>query len=381
MIVETTKYIFGGSCIARETGGKTLFVPFALPGERLEVEVIREKKDYCEGRILDVLSASPHRVVPRCEYFSLCGGCDLQMIESAEQHRLRAESATELMVRSRLTLDFPIEFVSGSDWHYRNRFQFHIYNKKVGFVGRKSRNVIHIRDCPIACEEMRKYLKTSPVLDDNYTRHGAKRLHAFAYGEELWLEGRDREVRLSLLGHTFAFLPESFFQSNVEMLKQLATILQEHVGDVERLLDFYSGVGTFSTFFADKASEVHMVEWNRRSLEVAKINIEKVCKTSTENKCFFHAISSEKWSALKASRQFYDVAIVDPPRNGIDKVSLAWFCEKHVERILYVSCDVATFARDSARLIEDGGYKMEKCYFLDFYPQTHHIEVLGIFNL
>ena len=375
--VKTTKYVFQGSSIA-SLEGKTVFIPFALPDEELKVEVVEDKKNYCRAKIISILKASSMRTLPKCKHFYACGGCNMQMANDDAQHLLRYESAKEVLERAHIELNFPIEFISGRDWQYRNRFQFHIHNGEMNLLGRNTHTFIPIKECPIACKEIQDFLnKLSPFTD---TKDG-ERLNVFAYNGHIWHSKMTEYADIEILGRRLKFSPSAFFQSNVDMLQRLVQILKKHVAKPTHFLDFYSGVGTFSTFFADKASEVHMVEWNRRSLEVAKINIEKVCKTSTETKCFFHAISSEKWSALKASRQFYDVAIVDPPRNGIDKVSLAWFCEKHVERILYVSCDVATFARDSAKLIEDGGYKMEKCYFLDFYPQTHHIEVLGIFNL
>lgn len=382
MIVETTKYVFGGSCIAKSTNGKTLFVPFALPEEKLEVEITKERSDYCEVRIINVISSSPHRVVPRCEYFSLCGGCNLQMISDAEQHALRVMSAKELMIRSHLTLDFPIEFVFNDDWQYRNRFQLHIHNRKIGFSGRKSNSIVHIKDCPVACREMRKYLKTSPIFDDTEVGEIERknRLHAFAYNGNLWLEGEKRDVKLNVLGNTFVFSPKSFFQSNVNMLKQLATILAKYVGNVERLLDFYSGVGTFSLLFAKNAKELHLVEWNKYSIEMAKINLESE-RVKGGTKLYFHCLNSEKWKRTQEAKLFYDVAIVDPPRSGIDKESLGWFCQKKVRKILYVSCDPATFSRDAFFLISHAGYRIEKCYFLDFYPQTHHLEVLGIFSL
>ena len=98
-------------------------------------------------------------------------------------------------------------------------------------------------------------------------------------------------------------------------------------------------------------------------------------------RCFFHAIKSQEWNKMEESKLFYDIAIVDPPRSGIDKNSLEWFCKKHVKKILYVSCDPVTFANNANVLIRDGGYRLEKYYLLDFYPQTHHVESLGIFSL
>lgn len=125
---------------------------------------------------------------------------------------------------------------------------------------------------------------------------------------------------------------------------------------------------------------MHLVEWNKYSIEMARANLE-----SARNGCgantFFHCLNSEKWRETKAAELFYDVAIVDPPRSGVDGMSLEWFCRRKVNKIFYVSCNPATFVRDAYFLTLNAGYKMQKCYFLDFYPQTHHLEVLGIFSL
>ncbi len=376
-IVDTTKYVFQGSSLA-SIEGKTVFVPFSLPGERIEVEIVEEKKSYCRAKIVSIIEPSPLRVLPRCKHFYSCGGCNMQMASDDAQHSLRFESAKEVLQRAHIKLDCPIEFLGGSDWGDRNRFQFHIHNGKPSLLGEKTCLSIPITECPIACKEIQDFLNNPSIFAD--VEEG-RRVHVFAHGGHIWQSEEEKCVSIDILGHNFKFSPSAFFQSNLGMLESLVQLLHTYVGDADRFLDFYSGVGTFSVFFANLVKELHLVEWNKRSLEMAKINIETACKTSIDNKCFFHAISSEKWRGLKASRQLYDVAIVDPPRSGIDKMSLKWFATRKVGRILYVSCDVATFARDAYFLIEEAGYRMEKCYFLDFYPQTHHLEVFGIFNL
>ena len=161
------------------------------------------------------------------------------------------------------------------------------------------------------------------------------------------------------------------------MLQRLVQILKKHVEKPTHFLDFYSGVGTFSIFFAKQVKELHLVEWNKYSIQLAEINL---ANSAHNAKCFFHCLNSEKWKDTQEAKLLYDVAIVDPPRSGIDKMSLSWFAKRKVKTLLYVSCNPATFVRDSSFLIMQG-YTLQNCYFLDFYPQTHHLEVLGIFSL
>ena len=405
MIVETEKYVFGGSCLAH-LNRKTVFVPFSLPNERLKIEIVEEKKDYINAKIVDIIEASPHRVMPKCPHFYTCGGCSLQMISCKEQHLLRLESVKEIFERSHLELNFPFEFICERDWEYRNRFQFQV-REGISLMGRASKETVRIKECPIAVKEIGEYISKNSIFDDNsmgsvfkenrlekitsqkgvYKKYTSKsdvcgfRTHIFAFNGKVWFEGKKENVSISILGHDFRFAPSAFFQSNVQMLCRLVEILGEHIGHPKRFLDFYSGVGTFSVFFAHRIDEVHLVEWNKEALQYAKKNLMPVLQNKKGVRCFFHAIKSQEWNKMEESKLFYDIAIVDPPRSGIDKNSLEWFCKKHVKKILYVSCDPVTFANNANVLIRDGGYRLEKYYLLDFYPQTHHVESLGIFSL
>ncbi|MGP1438435.1 MAG: class I SAM-dependent RNA methyltransferase [Treponema sp.] len=371
-ILETTKYVFSGASLGY-LNGKVTFVPFSLPNERLKIEVVNEKKNYINAKIVEVLQASPDRIIPRCKYFYFCGGCNMQMAKDEVQRQLRLESVKDTFFK--FHLDSPIEIVFDKDWEYRVRFQFHIHKKNLSLLGQKSSTFIPITDCPVACEKIREWLKASPIFDD--VKEGT-RLHVFSCNGNIFTDLKEENVSLNLLNKQFLFSSKVFFQSNLGMLEKLISILDTHIIEGNTLLDFYSGVGTFSIFFANRFKEVHLVEHNKHSLDMAKKNFE--LNKNKNDKIFFHAISSENWKSLEASKLCYDVAIVDPPRTGIDKNTLSVFCKKNIKKLFYVSCDPVTFSRDAFVLIQ-GGYKLEKYYLLDFYPQTHHIESLGIFTL
>ncbi|MGP1414351.1 MAG: class I SAM-dependent RNA methyltransferase [Treponema sp.] len=371
-VIETTKYVFSGASLGL-LNGKVTFVPFSLPNERIKIEIQNEKKNYINAKIVEVLEPSPFRCIPYCKYFYRCGGCNMQMAKDEVQRQLRLQSIKDTFFK--FHIDSSIEVVFDKDWEYRARFQFHIHKKKLSLLGQKSSNFIPITDCPVACKEIRAWLKTSPSFDDVE----GNRLHVFACDGRVFTDLKDENVSLKMMNKDFLFSPKGFFQSNLGMLEKLIEILGNHIKEGDMLLDFYSGIGTFSLFFADRFSEVHLVEHNKYSMEMAKKNFE--LNGYKNIKTFFHAISSENWKHLKASKLFYDIAIVDPPRTGIDKTSIQWFCKRYAKKIFYVSCDPVTFSRDAFVLINQGGYKLEKYYLLDFYPQTHHVESLGIFTL
>ena len=376
-IVDTIKYVFGGSCLA-SLNGKTVFIPFSLPFEKLKIEIVEEKKNYSNAKILNIIDPSPYRCAPICKYFYHCGGCNMQMAMFEEQRNLKVLSVKDTFNRFHIKVDFPINIIFDKDVEYRSRFQFHIYKGKLSLLGKKSHNFINIEDCPIACKEIRDYI-TRDVFFNNI-KNGLK-IKTFGHNGNVYTSLKDKICNVNILGKNISFSPKAFFQSNIGMLKKLISLLDKNIESCNRMLDFYSGVGTFSLFLAHKAKEIHLVEWNKCSMESSRLNLLNAVKKNPLLKCFFHSISSEDWSKKKEANLTYDVAIVDPPREGIDKGSLMWFCKKNVKKIFYVSCDPVTFSRDTFVLINEAGYKLESYYLLDFYPQTHHIESLGIFNL
>lgn len=372
-IVETTKYVFSGVSLGY-INGKVVFVPFSLPNEKLKIEIVNEKKNYINAKLVEVLEASTDRCIPSCKYFYRCGGCNMQMAKDESQRSLRIQSVKDTFFK--FHIDSPIEIIFDKDWEYRARFQFHIHKKNLSLLGQKSSVFVPITDCLVACKEIRSYLRSFPIFDD--VKEGT-RLHIFACNGNIFSDLKDENVSLKILNKNFLFSPKGFFQSNLGMLEKLISIFNSYKMEGKYLLDFYSGVGTFSLFFAERFEEVHLVEHNKYSLDMAKKNFE--LNGNNIDKCFFYAISAEAWSSLEAAKLFYDVAIVDPPRTGMDKNTIRWFCQKHVKKLFYVSCDPVTFSRDAFVLMTEGGYKLEKYYLLDFYPQTHHIESLGIFTL
>ncbi len=369
------KMIAGGSCITR-IDGKAVFVPFTLPGETIDLEITEDRKDYSFARVESVRSPSPKRVVPACPVFGKCGGCTLQMTDNAYQSELRLSIFKDILFRAHVQSSGAITIESGEPVEYRSRFQFHrTQNGKIGFKAAESSEIVPLNDCVIAVPEIRKALQDGSL--EALARHynAGDRFHVFAYQGKLYQEDDDTKGEVDILGVPVRFDVRGFFQSNIPLLERLISSVCriDSPEPKNRLLDFYSGVGTFSIFAGKHFKETVLVEQNSDSLAIARENLEM-----NKIKGTFCAVSDEKWPERKEAKLSYDVAIIDPPRQGLSKKSLEWFIASGIPELRYVSCDPVTFARDAVRLIA-AGYTLSRVTLYDFYPQTHHIETAGFF--
>ena len=378
MRVITEKIVFGGKALAR-MDGKTVFIPFALPNEELDITVTANKRDYNEAVIKKVITPSPHRIESPCPYFRQCGGCNLQMANNTYQQTLRQEMVAELFSRAHIAPERPPVFTAGSAWEYRNRFQFHTdKNGTIGMHGLASNTVIPVRDCPIATSALRTVLQQDELqkLFPRSKKIDKTRYHVFAQDVVYSPVHPDASARVN--GTVLNFSVFGFFQSNITALEKLI----EPVSDLppcRRILDFYAGVGTFSAFLTDKAAELHLVEHNERALLTAQQNLNRIiAEKNSACRCFFHTVSDAGWPDIPAAQLDYDAAIIDPPRQGIHERVFTYLEQAKIPRIHYVSCNPATFVRDAKKLIVLG-YRFIEYHLFDFYPQTHHCELLGIF--
>lgn len=376
MISITDKIVAGGSCITR-IDGKAVFVPFSLPGETLELEIIHSRKDYSFAQIVSIIEPSPHRVTPFCPLFTQCGGCSLQMADDEYQKDLLLAILHDVLFRAHVEPEQEIGIESGASSEYRSRFQFHrTRDGKIGFNAGSSNTIIPVCDCAIAVPVIRNALQNGTLSRSVSHCNTADRFHVFGYNEKIWHEDGATDCLVTMLESPIRFDVRGFFQSNLPMLERLISSVcgSDNSFSGNRLLDFYSGVGTFSIFAGKNFKETVLVEHNAESLEMAQINLESRTKKTT-----LCAVSDEKWHAHPASRLSYDAAIIDPPRQGLSKNAIEWFSASKIPDIRYVSCDPVTFARDASKLIA-AGYRLKKVTLFDFYPQTHHIETLGFFE-
>lgn len=399
--IITDKITFGGNCLAK-INGKNVFVPFALPGEKLKVQITQSKRDYDYAKIIDIIEPSEKRIKPVCPLYEKCGGCNMMHIDYDFQKTLRKEILKECFERNEIKLNIEdIEVISGQNLNYRCRFQL----TNGGLSARGSNTVVPVSECFCAVPEINGWLS-----ENGFSNRPKGRCHIFgcknvisAGGDfskkvVLGLEAQKEEqnyaelkkknknikqakkrysgttlqpsdiVKIKLIDKEINFDVKGFFQSNIEVLeKSVQAICSGLQGD--SVLDMYAGCGTFSVFLAEHFKELTLVEHNRDALVFAEMNLSGIKHNSV-------GLSGAKWAELNKNA-YFDAVVIDPPRSGMEPEVRNWLCASDIPQVRSVSCDPATHSRDIAQLLKSG-YELKKVCLLDFYPNTSHIESLAV---
>lgn len=400
MTIITDKMVFGGKSLGK-IDGKNVFVPYAIPGEKLEIQITENNKDYDNAEIVEILEKSPHRITPPCHYYGKCGGCNMMHIEPSYQKELRKGILTDIFRQNGIDISDKTEIVDGPDYNYRCRFQLN----DGGLSQRKSNVVIKVEECLCAEKKINDYLSKTA---ENPAARPAGRTHLFgsSFSQEdckIALEekidknikvtgGGQKNKKLKLKenhyfsgtlaspentmkvefgGHQFSFDVRGFFQSNLFVFEKVCRLITSLLPGGKNILDMYSGCGSISAFLTEKYENVVLVEHNRDALVYAEQNL-------AGSRHISYGLSGAAWvKTCAAALPAFDACTIDPPRSGMEKEVCNWLCESKIPLILSLSCDPATHARDCARLIK-AGYNLKQMYLLDFYPNTSHIESLAL---
>lgn len=395
--IITDKMVFGGNCLTK-IEGKNVFVPFAIPGEKLDIEITETKKDFDTAQIKEIVEKSPYRIEPVCPYYKKCGGCNLMHIDYDYQVELRKTILQNCFERNQIEVS-EIKVVKGSPLAYRARFQLH----DGSLEEKKSNDKVFIKSCAVAEESINSYLQKTEPKD---RPSGRSHLFGSKYSDPSFLitipENKKTQVpqnkklkhyikpkyegniinpetmcTVNILGKKISFDVQGFFQSNLEVLEKSIEIITKNLSG-KNVLDMYSGVGTFSVFLSECFEKVYLVEHNRAAIVFAEQNLAGKNHES-------YGISGAKWVKENSSSILnkignFDAAVIDPPRLGMEKEVLDFICKTKPPVLRVVSCDPATNARD-IKVLLDNGYVLKELYLLDFYPQTSHIESLAFLEL
>ncbi|MBF0133170.1 MAG: 23S rRNA (uracil(1939)-C(5))-methyltransferase RlmD [Magnetococcales bacterium] len=420
--LDVEKLVAGGRGLAR-WDGMAVFISGAVPGDRLRVRITGRRRHHATAEIVAILQAGPHRITPQCPRFGLCGGCHLQQLPSAQQQGFKKEVIADCLTRighfAAETVIAPMEEISPA-WQYRRKAGFKIRMVRgkplLGFHQTGSHKIVDLDHCPVLRPELNalmlplKSLVASLSIGDHIpqwdvmvgdtgvgmvmhalkslTPHDHDRCLAFAKEHSLsrldLQQGRkDRLVSLyqegsleyTLEGMTFKFLPIDFIQVNGEANRHLVSKAMALAGRGERAWDLFSGIGNFSLPLARRYEHLLAVEGNRSSLDRLRRNSQRAGleRVETWNGDLFSPDGLDHLQTYPAP----DLILIDPPREGAVALCkrLGQFQPK---RLVYVSCDPATFSRDAAIVRHLGGELREVIPF-DLFPQTYHVEMLGLF--
>jgi 23S rRNA (uracil1939-C5)-methyltransferase len=399
-----TGLAYGGDALGRDSGGRVVFVPFALPGERVQVRLLEHRRRWARARLLQVLQPSSERTVPRCRHFGACGGCHYQHMPYADQLRTKQSILREQLERLGKVVDPPVEpcIPAASAWNARNQLQFHLDPAgRLGFIGHAQaqggdRQVLAIQECHLpepALSDLwpKLELEAIPGLERvglRVGREGEAMLILHAEGPPqvevaldlplsvVWLWPGGLEVlagsphlTFEVLGREFRVSAPSFFQVQTGLTGELVRLVMEGlaVAPGELAYDLYAGVGLFSAFLAAAGARLTAVEESPWACEDFQHNLE-----AFEGVELYEATVEEALAGLPGSPQ---AVVVDPPRAGLAPAVLDRLIELAPPRLVYVSCDPATLARDAARL-QSGGFRLERAVPIDLFPQTFHIEAV-----
>jgi 23S rRNA (uracil1939-C5)-methyltransferase len=370
--------------IARHNGG-IVFADYSIPGEKVVVELFRERAGVKLGRVVGVLEGSGDRVEPACEYFGRCGGCQLQHISYERQLELKAEIVREQLRRIGRFEGPPVSPTLGCEqpWGYRNHVRFTAKSRgEIGFVERASHRFLRIDRCliadPVVNEAIGKLQGRCGGLHQVAFRRGVNTgemlVHPDLSDIEPSIPSGQKYYHEELLGRRFRISGASFFQTNTRQAERLINLVRERLefSKSDTLVDAYAGVGTFAVILAPYVARVIAVEESVAAVDDAIINI-----AGSDNVQYYRGKCED---VLPDAVREADALILDPPRQGCHPLTLETVLALRPAKVAYVSCDPSTLARD-LRVLVDGGYSLRDVTPVDMFPHTQHIECVASLRL
>ena len=431
---EIVDYTSEGQGIAK-TDGCAVFIPNAIFGEKCRVRIEVAKKSWAAGKIVEILEKSPHRINRVCPVAKLCGGCNFHHMDYEEETRLKAERVRTCLNRigGESLETIPI-LAAPTCESYRNKAQYPVSAKKgkayAGFFRTGTHDVVENDRCGILPAEMDQVknavidymnqfrvsaydeVSHTGLVRHIYVRRGAvseqilvclaingrsipkeneliarlKKITGFAtlvlsvntkkgntvLGDEFITLYGDGFIEDTLCGLQFRLSPRSFYQVNHHQAQRLyaAAIEQAQITKDDTVLDLYCGVGTITLAMAGAAGKVIGVEVVEQAVEDARENAKR---NGIENAEFFCGDAGQAALALEQQGIQADVVVVDPPRKGLNADTIEALSRFAPRRIVYVSCDPATLARDVA-LLKERGYRLQNALAADLFPRCAHVE-------
>lgn len=394
----------GGATVAR-LDGRVVFVEGAIPGETVEAEITHRRKDFWRAQTTEVLDPARARVDPPCPFFKVgCGGCHLQHVAYDEQLEQKRHVLHRQLERAHL--EFPLERIEvhGMDdpWRYRIRGEFHVLHRggkvDLGFYKKHTYQTLPIDACLIHAEAIERAL---PAFAHAAEDPAAERVTALQFtwapgtSELLWspyppgsadagfgaraaawvpeLNLNDDSIGIEDAGRHFRVRPEAFVQVNARQREVLygRAIGYASVVNSERVVDAYAGIGMLTARLGEQAAEVIAVEESPYAVRLGELNMQL---NGVPNVRYLRGRVEDMMSQVEGP---VDALVLDPPRAGCAEAAVEAMARLRPERIIYISCEPSTLARDLSRFSTGGRYTLSEVAFVDMFPQTYHIEAVA----
>ena len=407
---------YEGAGVGR-VNGQIIFVPKTLKDENVKAVVTKRNSHFLQGRLYEVLQASPLRQIPFCPYFDKCGGCDFQHCSYLVEQDIKKEILSEELAK--IGFYGKIDFQPSDERkHYRNKIKMEVKNNRIGFFKAKSHDFFEIETCPIASEKINAVLPLVKIfLKENnfnhiksiYVKQVKDRLAICFLFEDFCEKDQKRMIKSSKLldifqdiaiyfgfgdvlesdktklicvskgqglvfnfkGKTFDLNVSAFNQVNDVVAEKLYQYVVDHVNG-KRVINAYSGQGLLTLMLAEKAKFVYGIEWQRSAHESAERLKDFLEEYRLENIC--GRVEDEIGSVLL--RDNIDSIVLDPAREGCKNEVLKAICDGKIGQVIYISCNFSTLVRDAKNL--QGDFEIESVKIFDMFPCTANMETVMI---
>ena len=372
---------------------KVTFIPNALPGEIVDIEIVETKSKYNIGEVKNYIQKSDVRIEPVCPYYHECGGCDLMHMPYDEEVIYKEEKIKNIMQRYAGLTNVSKIVRCQKELGYRNKVTFKV-DKKLGIYKKDSHDITYIDNCMLISEQMNSYIEIINNMDLTGVYEVVIResdnadMIIFKCDDDVKLDVDDLEANVvryydrkykTLKGNnyiidkigdlSYKISPSSFFQVNAHQVKRLYDLVLENLElkNTDKVLDLYCGTGTIGLYVSRYCSDVFGIELNEDAIKDANYNK----KLNDIDNIFFTAGDSK---IIKDISYEPNKIIVDPPRAGLDQKVIEEILNINPEMVVYVSCDPITLARD-LNFFKDK-YEIEKIIPVDMFPRTYHVETV-----
>ena len=367
----------------------TIFVPFTAPGDRVRVRVVDQRRRFARAEMIELLKPGEARVEPVCPYHGRCGGCSWQHLDYSTQ-----VVAKENMIRDALEriagekCATRIAFASSPvEYGYRVRTRMLAGAKGLGYRERASHTLCAVDECPVLVPSLQSEVeRVASVIRDSASQKGSAEMQEWelvadtdgrARSTPLPIDMAEGGLRSSFVSHfeiegkRLEVSPGSFVQANGAMHGLLYQSVLEQVGEGDRALELHAGAGFFTLGLVDRFRQLDVIESSPSAVADLRCNLAKVGAKG------LRILAARAESVVPEKVEgFPDCVLMDPPRSGLPLSLLEGVAELNPTRIVYLSCDPATWARDLARFA-DRGYSVQRVQGFDLFPQTPHVEVLA----
>ena len=374
---------------------KIIFIPKSIPGDVLEIEIVKEKKNYLEGKIKKIIIPSKLRKEVLCPYFTSCGGCDLLNVSLSEEleHKIN-----DILKKNSINYQVKEIIKNSNDYYYRNKITLKVINKKIGYYQSETHNLLEVNNCLIAHKSIDALIKDLYRVDiingevtircnyknelliiinsldklanmdyfiSNYNIVGIIQNNKCLYGDNYLIH--------KINDNLFKISYNAFFQVNDSISSKLFELINKYTKNSINVLDLYSGVGSLTLNVNENVKNILGVEIVENAINDANFN--KILN-KRENVSF---ICRDTKNVLDQITNDYDTVILDPPRSGVDEKVINKIIVEKIKKIIYISCDSFTLVRD-LKLLNDY-YEIKDFKLLDMFTWTHHVESLCVLNL